>query len=109
MSRLQDAYDLWRIEPFPPGSEIDELDSLHAELAYADAMVADSAIPLMTEGRYSRVPDQAVRELDDVVVRASRLQQEQAGEYARLAGAYKKYAELLMAVCKEIEDAHGHS
>jgi hypothetical protein len=35
-----DAYGLWRNEPFPEGSTTDEVDEAPADLAYWDAMVA---------------------------------------------------------------------
>jgi type I site-specific restriction endonuclease len=41
-----DAYARWRNEPFPSGSTTDEV---HADLAYWDAMVADTVIPIVDE------------------------------------------------------------
>jgi hypothetical protein len=105
-SSLQNIYDLWRREPFPSGSEIGEFDAMHAELAYADAMIAESAIPFITKGQYSAVPQQALRELDDVVVTAKQLMQSETGERAQLAATYRKYAELLLVLWAEIEGAH---
>jgi hypothetical protein len=100
---LQHLYDRWRHQPFPPGSVIDELDLMHAQLAYADAMVADSAIPFVTRGEYSEIPDQAVRELDSVIVSARRLEENEADERAQLATQYREYAELLKALWEAIE------
>lgn len=108
-SSLQNIYDLWRSEPFPPGSEIDEFDAMHAELAYADSMIAESAIPFVTKGQYSAVPQQALRELDNVVVTARQLMESETGERARLAATYRRYAELLQVLWAEIEGAHGGS
>jgi hypothetical protein len=105
-SEFQQDYERWRREPFPQSSQFDELDALHAELAYADAMIADSAIPFVAEGRYSRLPGQVMSELDHLVLTAGRLERSGVAEVAQLAAAYKKYAELLKAVCKGIEDTH---
>jgi hypothetical protein len=108
-AHLLHLYDLWRRQPFPPGSDVEELDAMHAELAYADAMIADSAIPFVTKGHYSPVPQQALDELDHVLVHARQLEQSDTGGRGRLAAKYKEYAELLRAVWTEIEDVHALS
>jgi len=82
---------------------------MHAELAYADAMIAESAIPFVTKGHYTTVPQQALRELDNVVATAGQLMQSETGERAQLAATYRRYAELLQALWAEIESAHGGS
>jgi hypothetical protein len=105
-SKLRRDYDLLLQAPFPSGSAIDELDAMHAELAYADSMIADSAIPFFTGRRYGGVPDQVIRELDHVILAAGKLQESEVHEIARLAASYKKYAELLMTVYQGIENAH---
>jgi hypothetical protein len=45
--------------------------------------------------------------LDHPVLTAGRLERSGVAEVAQLAAEYKKYAELLKAVCKGIEDARG--
>jgi hypothetical protein len=45
-----DAYARWRNEPFPSGSTTDEVDEVHGDLAYWDAMVADTVIPIVENG-----------------------------------------------------------
>lgn len=107
--QLSDAYERWQAQPFPPGSELDELDELHAELGYADAMLAECAIPFVTEGRYTPMPTQALQELDHVIERSRVLESDAVPETARTAAAYRVYAELLKAVCDGVEDAHNGS
>jgi hypothetical protein len=104
-AEVQHLYDRWRRQPFPAGSVLDELDLMHVQLAYADSMVADSAIPFVTRGEYSEIPDQPLRELDSVIVRAKRLEENEADERGQLAKQYREYAELLKALWGAIEDA----
>jgi hypothetical protein len=92
-------------EPFPAGSDVDELDELHAELAYADALVAEIAIPMARTGiRVGHVPEQVRAELAEVPTRAGRYEQA-SGEVARLAASYRSYAELLCCLIEEIHPA----
>ncbi|HEX4687354.1 MAG TPA: hypothetical protein VH228_11265 [Nocardioides sp.] len=41
------AYDAWRALPFPSGSSVDEVDEAHADLAYWDAMTAETVVPMV--------------------------------------------------------------
>jgi hypothetical protein len=92
-------------QPFPAGSHVDELDELHAELAYADAMVADIAIPMAKrEIRVGDVPEQVRTELADVQTRARRYEHA-PGDEAELAASYRVYAELLSSLLEEIQSA----
>lgn len=97
------AYTLWREAPFPAGSTDDGLDEVHAHLAYADAMVAEAAIPI-ADGRASKgeVPDQVLVELASIEGRASRYMGTADAETARLAVEYQRYAELLLRVVSEL-------
>lgn len=103
--RFEEAYRRWMAQPFPAGSDVDELDELRSELAYADAMVADTAIPLARTGiRLGDLPEQVRIEVADVQTRARRYEHV-AGKEAQLAASYRAYAELLSSLIEAIWSA----
>lgn len=51
LGRFRKFYTRWRSQPFPPGSQNEELDELHAELALLDVWIADYLLPFALEGR----------------------------------------------------------
>lgn len=52
MVNFQEAYASWREQTFPSGSSCDALDEIHADLALADAWVAETVIPFIQHGVY---------------------------------------------------------
>jgi hypothetical protein len=95
---VEEACNRWRATSFPKGSLDDELDELHAQLAYVDAMIADSAIPFLAGSRYDPIPAQASDELEHVLSRASTLAQLSNPEISNTALEYRQYAALLRDV-----------
>jgi hypothetical protein len=97
------AYQRWVDTPFPSGSEDDGLDEIHAQLAYADAMVADSAVPLAKDLRPSgNVPDQVRVELRAAIARLDGYIAGVDQDLKQLALAYRQFAELLQGVIDEL-------
>ncbi len=97
--RFTGAYQRWTSMPFPDGSDDDGLDELHAQLAYADAMVAEAAEPIAkNRARSGRVPDQVVLELLSVISRAAEYASSDSEGYVRLASTYSIYADALLEV-----------
>jgi hypothetical protein len=98
-----DAYHRWLGSPFPSGSDDDGLDEIHAQLAYADAMVADSAIPLAKDLRPSgNVPDRVRVELRAAMARLDGYIAGADQEIKGLALTYREYAQLLQVVIDEL-------
>jgi hypothetical protein len=88
----------WRRMPFPPGSSIDTLDELHADLVVADSWVAESAIPYLERGVYDPAEFDVLKELRILRDRAANetaLSDEAGRELAR---RYVVYAEVLIRV-----------
>jgi len=106
-TQLEQECARWRAMPFPEGSVADLLDEIHAKLAYVDAMVAETAIPLLDHGRYTSMPEQAFRELDEVLRDSTALEQDPADEVAQLATSYRKYAESLRVIAFGAQEVHG--
>lgn len=97
------AYERWVDEPFPGGSEDNGLDEIHAQLAYADAMVAEAALPLAKNLLQSgNVPDQVRTELRMAKARTDEYSSSENKEHARLALMYRRYAEVLQRVIDEL-------
>lgn len=48
--RTSRARAQWLAEPFPPGSDRDDLDEIHASLAYWDTWVASQVLPFDSTG-----------------------------------------------------------
>lgn len=101
---LEDACKRWRSTTFPAGSTSDELDELHAQLAYIDAMVADTAVPFMAGRRHGRLPEQALEELEHVTAAAARLANDPDLETSRSARAYGEYAKILREVSEGLQE-----
>ena len=101
---LEDACKRWRSTPFPAGSPRDELDELHAQLAYVDAMVAESVIPFMAGRGHSPIPQQASDELVHVIAAAARLAGDPDPETSGPAAAYGEYAGTLRDVAEGLRD-----
>jgi hypothetical protein len=98
-----DAYQRWNETPFPSGSEDDGLDEIHAQLAYADAMVAESAIPIAKNSYPSgNVPDQVRLELRAALHRVDAYIADPDQAHKLLALTYRHYAELLQDVLNEL-------
>lgn len=100
---FMDAYGRWLNMPFPEGSEDDALDEVHAVLAYADAMLAEAAVPI-AKGRaeVGQVPDQVVTELNAAMTFAEEYSHSADKVNARLAATYREYAEVLLTVIDEL-------
>jgi hypothetical protein len=47
---MSDTCARWRALPFPEASPEDFVDEIHKDLAYWDAMVADTIVPVMERG-----------------------------------------------------------
>ena len=95
MGDFEDAYIAWRNQPFPPGSADDSLDELHADLALADAWVADSVIPYVERGIFQPAQLDVIGELGKLRDRAVELR---PGEDPSLSDAYRDYSDLLVRV-----------
>jgi hypothetical protein len=50
---FEEAVSLWRERSFPAGSEDDDLDELHADIALADSWIADAVIPYVDAGLFN--------------------------------------------------------
>jgi hypothetical protein len=98
MGDLEDAYASSRKQPFPPGSNHDAPNELHADLALADAWVADSVIPFVERGLKHPAQVDVIEELRKLRTRAAELGHAGNREDTRLADSYREYAELLLRV-----------
>jgi hypothetical protein len=47
---IDSAYSRWRTASFPAGGVSETIDAAHADLAYWDAMVADTIVPITESG-----------------------------------------------------------
>jgi hypothetical protein len=98
MRDFQEVYETWKEQPFPSGSSWDALDEVHADLALADAWVADTVTPFFEHGVYRPAQVDVIGTLEKIRERANKLRATAEGEDERLAGEYGKYAELLKVV-----------
>lgn len=102
------AYSRWRGMSFPPGSAADQVDELHAELAYWDAMVAEAVIPVVADGRPY---DPGVLDLDAglraLAERIAMVSATARGDEAALLRQYADYAEALTAANAEVQRSPG--
>ena len=96
-----DAYARWRKEPFPTGSstdEVDEVDEVHADLAYWDAMVADTVIPVVeNDAAYNSGVLDIEFGLSQLKARTLALHERSSPSDATTLAAYQRYIELLIA------------
>lgn len=98
MGAFEEAVASWRNQTFPPGSKVDSLDELHADLVLADTWVADAVIPFVEHGFVAPVVVDIVGETRDLLRRATELARDSAGEDLHTAKAYGEYAALLLRV-----------
>jgi hypothetical protein len=98
MSDLDDIYESWRSRSFPPGSAVEALDELHADLALADAWVAEYVVPFVEQGQFSRPEVQVITTLHNIRERARDLERSGGAESQELAGEYGGYVDLLERV-----------
>jgi hypothetical protein len=99
MGDFTDAVEARRGEPFPRGADADDLDEFHADLALADAWVAEAVIPLVDRGIYR--PPSAIDVLGELQLlreRASRLGLSAEGDHNELIRQYSAYVTLLIEV-----------
>ena len=101
MAAREDAYARWRRQPFPPGSACDPVDELHADLALADAVVADAVIPFVEDGVYELPLLDVVAELRALGARASELQTTAGPDEGGLVQDYADYLALLSLVFED--------
>lgn len=96
------AYGRWRGLAFPPGSASEQVDELHADLAYWDSMVADTVIPVAERGQPY---DPGVLDLEAglraLADRIAAVSVTASGYDAALLGRYADYAEALIATNTE--------
>lgn len=98
------AFERWTNAPFPQGSDDDVLDEIHAQLAYADAMVAEAALPIANSRALTgEVPHQVRVELRDAVTRSAAYMLGEVEDQARSAASYRDYAEILLAVIDALD------
>jgi hypothetical protein len=96
MSDLEALYRIWHAKPFPPGSGVEVLGELHADLALADTWIADTVIPFMTSGIFNPAKLDVIGELRKLRAQAVKLRDGAVGEERALADAYRDYADLLV-------------
>ena len=95
---FEEAYRAWRSQPFPSGSHDDQIDDIHAQLAYVDAVVADVVIPFVESGRDVSVKLDVAALLNEL---SSRIAAHDETVSARLDGRlaeYQHYCDLLRSV-----------
>lgn len=98
MTDFHNAYRLWKKQPFPSGSSWDALDEVHADLALADAWVADTVSPFVEHGVYRPAQVDVIATLEKIRQQAIQLGAKGDEEDKMLAEDYAKYAELLQSV-----------
>jgi hypothetical protein len=98
MGEFEAAVVAWREAPFPSGSDLDELDELHADLVLADTWVAESVIPFVERGVHDPARVAVIDNLRKLDERAIRLMKSCGLEHQRQADAYRRYIELLRRV-----------
>lgn len=104
---FQAAYDRWQAAQFPKGSRDEDLDDVHSDLAYLDSVVADCAIPYVTDGRAAQVPGPVVAQLAEIVERSAQLEKHGDPDTAPTAADYRAYAQLLQAVVAGLPQSDG--
>jgi hypothetical protein len=95
---FEELYNAWRSEPFPEGSDDDEVDELHADLALADTNVAAVIVPFVEHGRSQAPAIDVMGSLEALRSRASALREAFDDERKVAISAYDKYAETLESV-----------
>ena len=84
--------------PFPEGTNRDDIDELHAELAYWDSMVAEVVIPMTKGVPYDEGALDLAVGVEDLLGRIEALRST-ADEAGRdVLGSYANYARSLAAV-----------
>ena len=101
MSQLTESYERWQRQPFPPGSLSDAVDELHADLAGADAWVAESVIPFVEDGIHDPARFDVIAELDALRRRASDLATAVASDERGPVNEYVAYLDLLADVYED--------
>jgi hypothetical protein len=100
------AYRRWRDQPFPASSVDDDLDELHKDLAYWDAMVADTIIPAIEHGaRYNPGVLDLNHGLAGYREKAVTASQQAGPAEAALIAQYLAYADLLIVANAETSEA----
>jgi hypothetical protein len=94
---FNDTVRAWREAPFPPGSSIDVLDEIHADLALYDSWVADSLLPYLDHGVWSPAKVDVLGSLDALTQQIEELNSDQISDTQAVAH-YLNYTELLRAV-----------
>ena len=105
MSRFTNAYQRWLQEPIPPGSGVDTIDELHAELAQWDAFVADLAVPYSKGAEVAQpVYDfgEAIAQLGNRLRQSERLRPADASTLDRYVNYLHLVAEVFAALSKEV-------
>lgn len=100
MPEFATSYNAWRSTPFPEGSDIDEIDDMHAKLAYVDAMVAEALVAgAGSRGNNFSIPSQALSELHEVI-EWSEERADVPVEVDQLRRPYRQYAGLLLSLIR---------
>lgn len=99
MGDFAEAAEAWRRRAFPEGSEDEDLDELHADLALADTWVAEVVIPFVEGGVYAPLPAIDLRaELQALRDRVEVLRLSVGRQYAERLGEYSAYVTALVDV-----------
>lgn len=104
MSGFEDAYAAWRHLPMPPGGPWDDIDDLHADMAFFDSMVANEVVPWGDDGRLgppSVVPnwDASISSrLKELELTAMQIQEVATGEKRKAVDDLLSYLHRLMPV-----------
>ncbi|MDX6719622.1 MAG: hypothetical protein QOJ63_1876 [Solirubrobacteraceae bacterium] len=109
MTELPQSYDRWQRQPFPTGSRTDAIDELQADLALADAWVADSLIPFVEDGVYDPARIDVIAELGDLRRRATDLAMSVSADERGLVDDYAGYLDLLLDVYQDFLDNGPHT
>jgi len=86
----------WLSTPFPQGSENDVLDELHADLAFADSMVASTLMPFIRRGIFEKDPYLDRGELLRIIAESKNFQSDSTEE-RKAAEKYARYGQTLLA------------
>jgi hypothetical protein len=89
----------WTSLPFPVGSSVDEVDELHADLAYWDAMTADAVLPMADDsGSYDPGVLDSQTGLADLRERLLNMRTRGGMRDADTIDQYVEYVDALVAV-----------
>ncbi len=105
MTELTESYERWQQQRFPDGSATDAVDELHADLALADAWVADSVIPFVEDGVHQPARIDVLAELGELRRRASDLASSITPDDRELVEVYAAYLDLLADVYEDFLDS----